>query len=81
MPLRHSLFFNKVAGLYSLKTSENLTGFRGMHATFQKETLAQEFSSELCEISKNTFFKEHLWTTVSYTFFISNLSFILVTKL
>ena len=23
------------------------------------------FSSEFCEISKNTFFKEHLWTSAS----------------
>ena len=27
-----------------------------------KETLAQVFSCEICEISKNTFFTEHLWT-------------------
>ena len=31
----------------------------------QKETLAQVFSCEFCEISKNTFFTEHLWTTAS----------------
>ena len=31
----------------------------------KKETLAQVFSSEFWEISKNTFFKEHLWTTAS----------------
>ena len=29
----------------------------------EKETLAQVFSCELCEISKNTFFTEHLWMT------------------
>ena len=29
----------------------------------KKETLAQLFSCELCEISMNTFFTEHLWTT------------------
>ena len=28
-----------------------------------KETLAQVFSCEFCEISKNTFFTEHLWVT------------------
>ena len=28
-----------------------------------KETLAQLFSCEFCEISKNTFFTEHLWAT------------------
>ena len=27
----------------------------------KKVTLAQVFSCELCEISKNTFFTEHLW--------------------
>ena len=31
----------------------------------KKETLAQVFSSEFCEVSKNTFFKEHLWATAS----------------
>ena len=29
------------------------------------KTLAQVFSCEFCEISKNTFFTEHLWTTAS----------------
>ena len=31
----------------------------------KKETLAQMFSCEFCEIFKNTFFTEHLWTTSS----------------
>ena len=31
----------------------------------KKETLAQVFSCELCEISRNTFFTEHLRTTAS----------------
>ena len=31
----------------------------------KKETLAQVFSCEFCEISKNTFFTEHLYTTAS----------------
>ena len=30
-----------------------------------KETLAQVFSCEFCEISTNTFFTEHLWATAS----------------
>ena len=34
----------------------------------KKETLAQVFSCEYCEISKNTFFTEHLWTTDSELF-------------
>ena len=32
---------------------------------FNKETLAQVFFSEFCEIFKNTFFIEHHWTTAS----------------
>ena len=31
----------------------------------KKETLAHVFSCEFCGISKNTFFTEHFWTTVS----------------
>ena len=31
----------------------------------KNETLAHVFSCEFCEISKNTFFTEHLWTTAS----------------
>ena len=31
----------------------------------KKETLTRVFSSEFCEISKNTFFTEHLWATAS----------------
>ena len=31
----------------------------------KKETLAEVFSCEFCEISKNTFFTEHLWVTAS----------------
>ena len=31
----------------------------------EKETLAQVFFCEFCEISNNTFLTEHLWTTVS----------------
>ena len=34
------------------------------------------FSSEFCEISKNTFFTEHLWMTASE--FFKNYSMILV---
>ena len=30
---------------------------------FKKETLALVFSCEFCEISKNSFFTEHLWMT------------------
>ena len=34
----------------------------------KKETLAQVFSCEFFEISKNIFFTEHLWTTASVTY-------------
>ena len=33
----------------------------------KKETLTQVLSCEFCEISKNTFFTERLWTTASET--------------
>ena len=42
-------FLNKVASLNFVK----------------KETLAQVFSCEVCEVSKNTFFTEHLRATAS----------------
>ena len=45
--LCQSLFFNKVAG--------------GACNFIKKETLAQVFSCEFCEISKTPFFIEHLW--------------------
>ena len=46
--LSQGLFFNKVSGLRSATLNK-------------KETPAQVFSCEFCEISKNTFFIEHLW--------------------
>ena len=46
-----SLFFNKVAG--------QACNF------IKKETLAQVFSCKFCEISKNNFFVEHVWSTAS----------------
>ena len=52
--LCQSLFFNRAAGL------------RPKACNFiKKKTLAQVSSCELCEISKNTFFTEHLWTAAS----------------
>ena len=40
--------------------------FRKIHRkTPKKETVAQVFSCEFCEISKNAFFTEPLWTTAS----------------
>ena len=45
-----TLFFNTVAGRLQL---------------CYKQTLAQVFSCKFCEISKNTFFIEHLWAAAS----------------
>ena len=43
-----------------------LITFRPQVCNFiKKETLAQLFSCESCEISKNTCFTEHLWATAS----------------
>ena len=42
-----------------------LRNFAKVRKILQKETLTQVFSCELCEISKNTFFTAHLWTTIS----------------
>ena len=38
----------------------------------KKESLAQMFSCEFCEISKNTIFTEHLHTTAFKTSYMSN---------
>ena len=38
----------------------------------EEETLAQVFSCEFCEISKNTFFTEHVWTTASINILFAN---------
>ena len=47
----------------------NFAKFTGKHLC-QKETQAQVFSCKFCEISKNNFFTEHLWTTVSAACFV-----------
>ena len=50
--LYQGLFFNKVVGLRP--------------ANFiKKETLAQLFSCDFCEIFKSTFLTVHIWTTAS----------------
>ena len=56
----------------------NFAKFLGKHQAppatlLKKEALAQVFSCEFCEISKNTFFSEHLQTTASVS--ISNFLF------
>ena len=51
---------------------KNFTKFTGKYLCqghflncIKKETLAQVFSSEFCEISKDTCFTENLWKTAS----------------
>ena len=51
------IFLNKVAGLQACNF-------------IKKETVAQVFSCEFCEIFKNTFFTEYLWTTASIIIWI-----------
>ena len=58
--------------LCTTPVAASVFGFNGFHGIkdyycnfIKKETLAQVFSCEFCETSKNTFFTEHLWTTVS----------------
>ena len=58
---------------------KRVTKFTGKHLSqslffnlvcnfIKKESLAQVLSCKFCEISKNTFFTEHLWTTASFIF-------------
>ena len=53
-----------------LRNFAKLTGKHLCQSLFfnkvKKETLSQVFSCEFCELSKNTFFTEHLWTNASY---------------
>ena len=58
----------------------NFTKFTGKHlwqSLFfnKKETLAQVFSCQFCEISKNTFFTEHLRVTPSLRIFLTITTF------
>ena len=58
--LSQSLFFTKICRSEACNFIKN-------------ETLAQTFSCEFCEISKNTFFTEHLQATASVWFCLSKL--------
>ena len=60
--LSQSLFFNKVAGL---RLQLHWKRDSGMCNFIKKETLAQVFSCELCEIFQSTFPTEHIRTTAS----------------
>ena len=65
------LFFNKLAGLVLESLFNKAPGLTASHFIkrlqqkacnfIKKETLAQVFSWEFCEISNNTFFTENLW--------------------
>ena len=48
--------------------SQSLFFNKVINKVIKKETLAQVFSCEFCEISRNTFFTEHLRPTASETF-------------
>ena len=60
---------------------KNVAKFTGIHLCqslfffnfIKKDTLAQVFSCEFCEILKNTFFTEHLWTTASVRRYLSSI--------
>ena len=63
--LCQSLSFNKIAGL--------ACNF------IKKEILTQVLSCEFCEISKNTFFTEHLRKTASVVTLSASRSFLILT--
>ena len=75
--LSQSVFFNKVARLRPASCTPQACNF------IKKETLAQVFSCEICEISKNIFFTEQLWVAASVPSTFQNLAyaFILIFKL
>ena len=52
--------------VFSMKRCARVSSCRAEACNFiKKETLAQVFSCEFCEISNNTFVTEHLWKTAS----------------
>ena len=57
---------------YKKKVLRNVVKFTGKHQCnfIKREALAQMFSCEFYEISKNTLFTEHLWTTASINYFL-----------
>ena len=63
------ILFSKLSSLFAnfyLKFEAHVYRLEPETCNFiKKETLAQVFSRELCEISKNTFFTEHLRMTAS----------------
>ena len=70
---RTEVFCQESVLIYIAKVSRALSSQRPLRGCFRpescnfikKETLAQVFSCEFCEISKNTFLTEHIWTIAS----------------
>ena len=58
-PLKHATGLAKTSTPYGYMEMSEACNF------IKKEALAQVFSCEFWEISKNTFFTEHLWATAS----------------
>ena len=48
---------------YKKKLFLKISQYSGLN--YWKETLAQVFSCEYCEIFQNTYFEEHMWTDTS----------------
>ena len=61
-----------------LEISQNSQKNTCASVSFFIKLLTQVFSCEFCEIRKNTFFTEHLWTTASVS--TSGLGYICLTK-
>ena len=51
--------------LSMIKHEKRIIDNRANISSSNHQALVQVFSCEFCEISKNTFFTEHLWTTAS----------------
>ena len=52
--------------LIAFKTKVNGIPYQAQACNFvKKEALAQVFSCDFCEVFRNTFFTEHLWTTAT----------------
>ena len=75
---------SELSGIFRVKpVTKNIVrgspGTQFMHMRVKKETLAQAFSCEFFEISKSTFFTEHLWATacmLPFLYFLKNEEFI-----
>ena len=68
LPLQTALLANDKYEVVKRKPVVGYDSRRGQVCNLiKKEALAQVLSCEFCEIFKNTFFTEHLWTTASMT--------------